>query len=311
MDPSDSGVGLAGQKAKIWWSPVRGVLAEPRVLCQSLQITARKNNGRVGSSANQCSGLRFVTGSGLAPYSEKAVAGTTQRCAAPSQRRRCGLAVLRMFVTPVSGASGTLKNCSGVGGPAAGRVIRVEAGDDTEETTLPVDALAFLDSVFTIIGAQTRSLLDSFARHSGRPVDETQLDPVETVVMRDKGGVRGADYAAAVDALHAPGKRMEAVFQDYDLPLTPAPPIGAPRIRMGSSLRQYIELSHSYSPFTPIFNASGQPATSVPLFWTPAGLPTGAHFAAPFGTERRLFALAAQPEEARPWAGRLPPVRAA
>ena len=101
------------------------------------------------------------------------------------------------------------------------------------------------------------------------------------------------------------------MFQDYDLLLTPAPPIGAPRIRMGSSLRQYIELSRSYSPFTPIFNASGQPATSVPLFWTPAGLPTGAPFAAPFGTERRLFALAAKLEEARRWAVRLPPVRAA
>ena len=47
----------------------------------------------------------FVTGLDFWPYSETAVAGTRQRFSTPSQRRQCGLCVLRMFVTPVSGAS--------------------------------------------------------------------------------------------------------------------------------------------------------------------------------------------------------------
>lgn len=188
-----------------------------------------------------------------------------------------------------------------------------DLGHPVEETALPVDAPALLDSIFTIIGAQTRHLVDTIARQSGHRVDETQLDPVQVLILRDKGGVSGAEYAGAVDAIHALGRRMAALFQDYDLLLMPttakpAPPIGALRVETGASLAQYIELSHSYSPFTAIFNASGQPAMSVPLFWTPDGLPIGAHFAAPFGAERRLFALAAQLEEARPWAGRLPPV---
>ena len=86
-----------------------------------VQIPAKKNSGRVWSSANQCSGLRLVTGSGRWPYSEKAVAGTTQRCATPNQRRQCGLAVLRMVVTPLSGASGAFRNCVGVGMPQVSR----------------------------------------------------------------------------------------------------------------------------------------------------------------------------------------------
>ena len=63
-------------------------------------------------------------------------------------------------------------------------------------------------------------------------------------------------------------------------------------------------------PFTPICNATGQPAMSVPLYWTADGLPIGSHFVARFGDEATLFRLAAQLEAARPWASRRPPVSA-
>jgi Asp-tRNA(Asn)/Glu-tRNA(Gln) amidotransferase A subunit family amidase len=61
--------------------------------------------------------------------------------------------------------------------------------------------------------------------------------------------------------------------------------------------------------FTPLANATGNPAMSVPLYWSAEGLPIGTHFMARYGDEATLFRLAAQLEQARPWAEKRPPVR--
>ncbi len=69
----------------------------------------------------------------------------------------------------------------------------------------------------------------------------------------------------------------------------------------------------AHSPFTASFNASGQPAVSLPLHigrtGEAAGLPIGMHLAAPFGEDALLLALAAELEAARPWFDRVPPDR--
>ena len=59
--------------------------------------------------------------------------------------------------------------------------------------------------------------------------------------------------------------------------------------------------------FTPIANATGQPAMSVPLSWNPDGLPIGVHFTGRYADEATLFRLAAELELAAPWRERRPP----
>ena len=60
--------------------------------------------------------------------------------------------------------------------------------------------------------------------------------------------------------------------------------------------------------FTPVANATGQPAMSVPLSWTDAGLPIGVHFMGRYADEATLFRLAAELELAAPWREKRPAI---
>ncbi|UZE03970.1 amidase [Pseudomonas corrugata] len=201
---------------------------------------------------------------------------------------------------------------------AVGEAARLceSLGHRVEPVSLPVVLPEFLDQVFTIIGASTRHYVDLLGQMRGFAVQAEELEVRTRIILRDKGNVSGAQYAAAVEWIHALGRQLAMFMQDYDLILTPVltrepAQIGELDIQdVCLSLDQLIERYHSYSPFTALFNASGQPAMSVPLSWSARGLPMGAHFAGRFGEEGTLLALAAQLERAQPWRGRMPAVNA-
>ncbi len=87
----------------------------------------------------------------------------------------------------------------------------------------------------------------------------------------------------------------------------PPLPLGTLDAQPGNPLAGFFR-SAEFVPFTPLVNVTGQPAMSVPLHWSAAGLPIGTQFIGRFGDEGTLLSLAAQLESARPWAGRRPPV---
>jgi amidase len=62
----------------------------------------------------------------------------------------------------------------------------------------------------------------------------------------------------------------------------------------------------AFMPFTQLFNMTGQPSMTVPLFWSAANIPIGVMLSAAFGGEATLFRIAGQLEAARPWLHRVP-----
>ena len=142
-----------------------------------------------------------------------------------------------------------------------------------------------------------------------------------------------ADYAWTLRYLQRVARDVAAFFQQVDVLVTPVVatppfPIGALQpppaelaamralgtVRAGRVLRAFGGLERAakrvfeWIAFTPIANITGQPAMSVPLFWTDGGLPIGVHFMGRYGDEATLFRLASQLEQAAPWKDRHPPV---
>lgn len=143
----------------------------------------------------------------------------------------------------------------------------------------------------------------------GRPVREDELEPLNWRSLQLAKGYSAEQVFAARSVFDQAGRTLDEFFAGYDLilsPVTAAPPPLLGELSLDQPWERFVKAAVLASPFTAIFNMSGHPAMSVPLHWNAAGLPIGVQFAGPFGGEARLLALAAQLEEAAPWAHRRP-----
>ena len=157
------------------------------------------------------------------------------------------------------------------------------------------------------------SLLGTLSRVIGRPFTADDVEPL-TWALAEDGRQRGAaEYLDAV-ALHQFVGRIIGTWLDSDLDLLLTPTVGEPPPRLGAyddsgpDPMAAIRRAWPTGAFSGIFNATGQPAISVPLHWTEAGLPVGIQLVGPLGAEGLLIRMAAQLEQARPWADRRPPL---
>jgi len=104
-------------------------------------------------------------------------------------------------------------------------------------------------------------------------------------------------------------REYDAFFEKYDVHLCPV--LRTPPIMLGEQSPDvdfhtlYERMVH-YAAYTPVNNATGTPAITLPLFTSNTGLPVGSQFAAGRGQERTLLELAYELEEALPWADRWP-----
>ena len=124
--------------------------------------------------------------------------------------------------------------------------------------------------------------------------------------------IHAPDYLRAISALQRFSRRLVSLWEDHDVLLTPT--LARPPFRIGTpenfAAIEMVEERFRFSPFTPVFNVSGQPAVSLPLWWNGEGLPIGVQLAGPPAGEAVLIRVASQLEEARPWQARRPRVTA-
>ena len=189
-----------------------------------------------------------------------------------------------------------------------------QLGHRVEATAFNFDESALADAYLRIIAAYTALEVDAIAADTGRPPDADGFEPVNLGLAEFGRSVSAPALLAARNTANSVARSLGRLFTEVDVLLTPVmPTLPAPVTALdvrGPDWRAFAaEFMHG-TVFTRPANAAGIPAMSVPLFQTPAGLPVGIQFMAPYGDETTLFELAGQLERARPWVHRLPPAHA-
>jgi len=165
-----------------------------------------------------------------------------------------------------------------------------------------------------IVSCQTVSAIEQYERIGGRKINAEDIEFGTWYFIERGQDISAARYLSSIQWVHGWTRRVAHWWseQRFDLLLTPTiampPPLLGALMPTRESRTGHIERLMATIQFTPQFNATGQPAISLPLYWNAQGLPIGIQLVAPFGGEAMLLQIAARLEEVRPWRERRPPI---
>jgi len=208
-----------------------------------------------------------------------------------------------------------------------------ELGHKLEEARPEIDGRALAKSLITLYSGVIAETMDELKSVLGRKAKPSDVEAITWTI-----GLLGRTYSAghfvkAMNEWELAARTMGRFHETYDIYLTPTlayPPVkigelapkpvelallktinllGLGRLLIASGITDKLEVeSLAKTPFTQLANFTGQPAMSVPLYWTADQLPCGVHFMGRYGDEAALLRLAAQLEKAQPWFDKRPAV---
>ncbi|MBA6414167.1 amidase [Parahaliea sp. F7430] len=235
----------------------------------------------------------------IAPASQSSFLSASQT---PPPKLRIGLITVPVTHSPVDpecrkATANTARLCESL-------------GHSVEEISLPVDPQEFFEGYGAISAAGTVNRVQQRERELGRSVTENDLEPINWFMYQRGRNNLAVDLHRGRMTVARVARSIALLQQDYDVLLSPTmatPPVKLGKLSLNQPYPDYEREAISFSAFTSLYNATGQPAMSLPLHWTPDGLPVGVMFAGRYGEEALLYQLAGQLEQAQPWFNRLPP----
>lgn len=188
-------------------------------------------------------------------------------------------------------------------------------GHEVEEVDPPWQDDALRELFGAVFSSHIALSIAYSGRIAGREPTAEDMEPMSWAIysmIRELGAIesRGAEVA-----LQAFTRRLVSFLSPYDALLTPALaerplPLGTLDTAAAHPMHTFTRSGH-FTPFTPVFNASGQPGISLPLYQGADGLPLAVQLVGRPAGEAQLLALATQLEQAHPWADRRPPLERA
>ncbi|MBD3898065.1 amidase [Halomonas sp. ML-15] len=209
---------------------------------------------------------------------------------------------------------------------------RLEAlGHHVEWCEPPVDGEALADSYLTLYLGHLAADLAWIAEQTGVAVGKLDIEPSTRAVGRLGRQLKARDYVLGKRHWNRVARDMGAFHQRFDMLLMPVAAGTAPRLgelypppareRLMSLLalpgvpqlalklgllKRLASDALRHTPYTQLANLTGQPAMSLPMHVTPAGLPVGVQVLGAMGDDRRLLKLAAELESEVRWSDQLP-----
>lgn len=208
-------------------------------------------------------------------------------------------------------------------------------GHHVEPARFRLDGPSFARAFMYHFGADVAAEFEAVKRARGRPVAAGEVEDMTFLFALLGRSVDAGAFAYHQRVLHTQARRVAEFFTRWDVLLSPTlgmppPPHGMLRaqgpeewlqrlavglgrpetLRAPGIVDAAAERTFAFVPYTPVFNVTGQPSASVPLFWNEDGLPIGTMVTGRFGEDHTVLQLCAQLEEARPWFHRRPPIHA-
>jgi amidase len=190
-----------------------------------------------------------------------------------------------------------------------------DLGHEVTEFELPAagEPDALYQTFITRWAAGMSQTADTLSLLIGRPLTEQDVEPLTWALIQKGRMEGGAGYLSAIAQHQLIGRLIAGVMIDgqFDLLMTPTLATVPPKLghfdQHGDDPMDAMLKARELATFTGIFNATGQPAISVPMEMSEEGLPIGIQFVAPMWREDILIQLAGELERAHPWIDRRAP----
>ena len=154
-----------------------------------------------------------------------------------------------------------------------------------------------IDPLLDIWAVTMATELDRWSHHLGRDLEASNVEEATWSQAERGRALPGTRWLETTEELHRYGRNVASWWESHDLLVTPTMPAPTPKLDADGFVA---DDEKPTMEFTVPFNVTGQPAISVPLGSTAAGLPVGVQIAAA-GREDLLFRVASQLEEAAAW----------
>ena len=220
-----------------------------------------------------------------------------------------------LMTRPPGGQLETHPDC--VAAAEGGARLLESLGHDVEAAyPEALDDEGYIEKFLVRWTSNTDYALHYWERKTGRQIGPEDVEPLTWALAEQGRSHSAGTYLEAVEYAQAVARRGAEWWADHDLLLTPTMallPAEIGTIGNGDEENPLMPIVRAtpYAIFTAGFNSSGQPAISLPLHWSEDGLPIGVQLVADYGREDLLLRVAAQLEQAQPWADRWPALAAA